>query len=151
MSAVQWSEIQHNVRMGGVTGSGHGYTLLHACAQYDNPSLLELLLKKGVPVNAMDKCDNSPLAVAVQYSKQEIVRILLQNGANVHSPKYNQNRRSYPSKLGNQKYANTHGDISILNEEERLVRLVSGKSNGILQLLKAYRTPNKGILRLKLK
>jgi ankyrin repeat protein len=143
MSAVRWSEIQHNVRMGGVTGSGHGYTLLHACAQYDNPSLLKLLLKKGVPVNAVDKYNNSPLAVAVQYRKQEIVRILLQNGANIHSPTYNQNRHSEPSKLDIGKYGKHEViavHISILNAEEILVRR-DGKSDRILRLLREYSKP----------
>jgi ankyrin repeat protein len=61
----------------------HGFTPLHFAAQEHAPEIARILLGKGADPNARDEDGNSVLwrAVAAARGRDEIVRLLLDNGA----------------------------------------------------------------------
>jgi hypothetical protein len=79
--SAKWNEIKHNI-LGSrhVTGSGFGYTLLHAVAKYGDEAALTALLEKGANVNAIDSKGNTPLHMAAkgrQKHREKVVQTLL--------------------------------------------------------------------------
>jgi ankyrin repeat protein len=78
-SRRKWSEIKANIRHPGITGS---YSLLHAYAEYDRISILELLLKKGANVNALYQ-GRTPLELSLRQGRKACARALLEHGADV--------------------------------------------------------------------
>ncbi|KAI9736253.1 MAG: hypothetical protein M1834_001139 [Cirrosporium novae-zelandiae] len=60
----------------------HGTTLLHRLvAGRANPELLEILLKKGVSIDAKNFLGNTPLFEAARQNNEEIMHLLLDAGA----------------------------------------------------------------------
>lgn len=62
----------------------HGFTPLHFAAQEYLPEIAQILVGKDADVNAVDEDGNSVLwrAIASARGRDEIVRFLLDNGAN---------------------------------------------------------------------
>ncbi|EFJ38443.1 hypothetical protein SELMODRAFT_73489, partial [Selaginella moellendorffii] len=58
-----------------------GSTLLHHAVASGSPSVVRLLLKYGVHVNSVDKAGWTPLHVAVRCQQRDILRVLLNRGA----------------------------------------------------------------------
>jgi|CZKL01.1.fsa_nt_gi ankyrin repeat protein len=68
--------------------SGHGWTPLHLAAAFATPNAVELLLRHGARVDAVsdNPQHNQPLHAATALSRNpEIVRLLLNNGAEVNA------------------------------------------------------------------
>ena len=59
--------------------------LLKLRADHDDASLLEIIGKPGVNLECRDERGNTPLIIAADKSRKEIVRALLANGANVNA------------------------------------------------------------------
>jgi ankyrin repeat protein len=79
-----WNEIRDNVREGNVTGSGEGYTLLHAFVTEGNKVATKYLLDNGMDVNAKTNTTNeTALHAAIQHQKLELCQLLLANGSDV--------------------------------------------------------------------
>ncbi|TGM01956.1 ankyrin repeat domain-containing protein [Leptospira jelokensis] len=76
--------------------SEDGYTLLHYAAELGNVDLTKFLIAKGASLNVPMKDGNTPLAIAISFSKNEIIRILLEQGVD---PNY---------ALGEKNYNRTH-------------------------------------------
>jgi ankyrin repeat protein len=62
-----------------------GYTPLHFAAHLGLVSGTSVLLSHGALTNARDDRNNTPLIIAIELDQPEIVKLLLQNGANIHS------------------------------------------------------------------
>ncbi|WP_143689805.1 ankyrin repeat domain-containing protein [Wolbachia endosymbiont of Nilaparvata lugens] len=60
-------------------------TPLHVAVRCDNGKLVELLLKKGAIVNAIDNLGMTPLHFALKYDNEKLVELLLEKGANISS------------------------------------------------------------------
>ena len=58
-----------------------GRTLLHLVASQPNSEIVELLVKAGAKVDTRDKDLNTPLHIAFSYDRLNIVRCLLEAGA----------------------------------------------------------------------
>ncbi|TGL07939.1 ankyrin repeat domain-containing protein [Leptospira bouyouniensis] len=69
-----------------------GYTLLHYAAELGNVDLAKFLISKGANLNVPLKDGNTPLATAINFSKNEIIRLLLEQGVN---PNYALGERNY--------------------------------------------------------
>ncbi|CAB0037083.1 unnamed protein product, partial [Trichogramma brassicae] len=59
----------------------HGFTYLHGACMTGNVSAILRYISQGVDV-ALDTYEYSPLHIAVQFKNAEIIKILLENGAN---------------------------------------------------------------------
>jgi hypothetical protein len=84
----RWTEIRENILLGGnsICGSGHGYTLLHAFAEYGCPSGMRVLLEQRPKMDVQDNDQNTPLHLAVNRfgpHRESIIRLLLDNGAKI--------------------------------------------------------------------
>jgi ankyrin repeat protein len=68
----------------------HGYTPLHFAAQEHTPEIARILLGKGADPNARDEDGNSVLWRAVSFAcgRDDIVRLLLENGARDDVPNH---------------------------------------------------------------
>ena len=93
-SGRRWSEIKANIRHAGVVGSGHGYSLVHACAEYGHESLLDLLLEKGADVNALCQ-GRTPLHLSLRQGLKPSTIKLLDHGADVYLVLKPNGKRSY--------------------------------------------------------
>ena len=49
----------------------------------DNLEILQLLIQKGANVNLIDNLNWTPINRAIDLNKKEIVKILIENGANL--------------------------------------------------------------------
>src|SRR6266511_6176992 len=63
----------------------HGCTLLHYIAMRGNAKLMEILLAKGVNIEAKDSFNRTPLLIAASHKNEEIVDALLNVGADITS------------------------------------------------------------------
>lgn len=80
----KWEEIQENMRRrkNGVSGSGCGYTLLHAVAEYGDEAALRRLIESEPQINAKDNDGNTALHLAAK-GRESVVQLLIENGADV--------------------------------------------------------------------
>ena len=62
----------------------HGKTVLHLAVSSDNMTILVLLLRKGVNINAKVDHGRTVPHLAVKYRIVKIVQDLLENGAKMH-------------------------------------------------------------------
>lgn len=69
-----------------------GYTLLHYAAELGNVDLAKFLIAKGANLNVPMKDGNTPLSTAISFSKNEIIRLLLDQGVD---PNYTLGERNY--------------------------------------------------------
>ncbi|KAK2190952.1 hypothetical protein NP493_64g05024 [Ridgeia piscesae] len=66
-------------------GDDHRFSLLHWAAKDGHKTIVEMLLSRGVRVNATNMGDDTPLHLAAAHGHQEIVLNLLRNKANVNA------------------------------------------------------------------
>jgi ankyrin repeat protein len=67
-----------------LTKTGYGETALHPAARCGNETAIELLLRAGADINAINESRNSPLLIATGRGAQlVVVQTLLENGADV--------------------------------------------------------------------
>jgi len=84
--ADHWDEIKNNVRNGNITGSGKGYTLLHAFVREGNADATKYLLDNAMEVNAKTNITHeTALHSAIQLQQVEMCILLLRYGADVFS------------------------------------------------------------------
>lgn len=63
----------------------HGETPLHwACKSNAPKSLIELLLQRGADLTVRDKEQQTPLYEACRVGNEAVVRLFLENGADIH-------------------------------------------------------------------
>jgi ankyrin repeat protein len=83
--ADKWSKIKSNIiNNSRITGSGYGYSLLHAVAKYGDEAAVKFLLENGANVNAVDAKGNTALHMAAKgrgQNRDKIIQILLYNHA----------------------------------------------------------------------
>ncbi|TGL60186.1 ankyrin repeat domain-containing protein [Leptospira ognonensis] len=60
--------------------SSDGYTLLHYAAELGNVELASFLIKKGSSLNPTMKSGATPLGVAINFNKKEVIQFLLDAG-----------------------------------------------------------------------
>lgn len=60
--------------------SSDGYTLMHYAAELGNLELVKFLIKKGSHLNPAMKSGGTPLSVAINFNKKEIIKVLLEAG-----------------------------------------------------------------------
>ncbi|MBD0391449.1 ankyrin repeat domain-containing protein [Wolbachia endosymbiont of Pentalonia nigronervosa] len=63
----------------------HRKTALHCAVEANNPNLVQLLLKQGAKVDAVDQYGRTALHLAASYGCAEVVLALLEAGANVNA------------------------------------------------------------------
>ena len=82
----KWQQIRANIREGkeGLSGSGHGYNLLHAAVEHGHELAVCLLLELGPDINAEDRDGNTALHLAAQ-SHARIVQLILHMKPNVNA------------------------------------------------------------------
>lgn len=85
-SSWKWDEIRENIRMRkkGISGSGYGYTLIHALAENGHDSALQLLLEHEPDADVKDNDGNTPLHLAAAGQESTMQR-LIEKGADVNS------------------------------------------------------------------
>lgn len=59
-------------------------TPLHCAAMFDNPDIVQFLIKEGADVNALDKEQRTPLLLSASRAGWRTVNILIRMGANIH-------------------------------------------------------------------
>jgi ankyrin repeat protein len=74
---------QNIIRNQSVVGTGYGLALIHAFARRGRTSIVKLLLEKGTDVDALDSDGMTVLICAVIFGHEEMVRLLLENGADI--------------------------------------------------------------------
>ncbi|MCR5257463.1 MAG: ankyrin repeat domain-containing protein, partial [Desulfovibrio sp.] len=62
-----------------------GETALHHAASRGSTTMLEILLDKGVDVNAKDKHGITPIHLAAQNDSSDAVKLLLERGADINA------------------------------------------------------------------
>lgn len=80
----KWSEIKENIRWRkeGICGSGWGYTLLHAIAEFGHEDAFQYLLETEPDVDIQDNSGNTPLHSAAK-NHENIVRLLIEKKADI--------------------------------------------------------------------
>jgi hypothetical protein len=84
----RWTQIMTNIRMSprpGIIGSGHGYSLLHAFAEFRHDAAVQLLLSKGADIDAPDQSGETILCNAIGRCDGDFSLRLLDAGASVRS------------------------------------------------------------------
>jgi len=61
--------------------SNCGYADIHVACRYNNIHILNILLRRGIPVTHLDKYGNTPLHYAAKYGNIDICRILIDASA----------------------------------------------------------------------
>jgi ankyrin repeat protein len=81
--------VRHNIeKTGKVAGSGHGWALIHACAEHGRDMAIQLLLSKDPNnLDAQDKQGKTPtpLIVSAMYGHNSTVKLLLDKGADINA------------------------------------------------------------------
>lgn len=62
-----------------------GDSILHTACEYGHKEILQMLIKKGIDVNAIDKRGDTPLHCAARNGQVEIVALLLEKNANINA------------------------------------------------------------------
>lgn len=57
----------------------HGFSPLHWCAKEGHTKLVEMLLQRGVRVNATNMGDDIPIHLAAAHGHGEIVQMVINN------------------------------------------------------------------------
>ena len=69
-----------------------GLTALHLGVQTGNFEFVKILIDAGAEIDSMDgKSGKTPLYFAAELNRDHVVRLLLENGANVNIPNYSGN------------------------------------------------------------
>ncbi|MAI97111.1 MAG: hypothetical protein CML37_00235 [Rhodobacteraceae bacterium] len=78
--------------MGSASDTFGGHTPLHLAAAFGAPYMVEFFLSKGIDVEVSDSVGRTPLLYASNWGTADIMRLLIENGANVNnqSNKYKQ-------------------------------------------------------------
>jgi ankyrin repeat protein len=82
-----------------------GGSVLHAAVRNDTKDILVLLIKKNVEINVEDWNSATPLHIAAETDNTAIIKILLDNGANIEA-------RAYKPKMTPLQVAVIHGNLS---------------------------------------
>ena len=82
----RWEEIKENMRQrtSGLAGSGFGYTLLHAIAEFGDDVALRRILEEETTANAQDGDGQTPLYLAAAKGRENAVQILIEHKASVN-------------------------------------------------------------------
>lgn len=98
-------------------------TTLHTAAQYDNSKIIELLIKSGARVDAVDDNQETPLHIAVRYGNTRAVKFLIKQKPELI---YKQNKMGWTplhiaSRYGFDEIValliSNHADIDILSND----------------------------------
>ncbi len=65
-----------------------GDNLLHAAVGQDIPEVIRFLVRQGLDINARGDLYDTPLLLAYSLGKHEIVKLLIELGADPHLPDY---------------------------------------------------------------
>ena len=82
----RWEEIKENMRRrtSGLAGSGFGYTLLHAVAEFGDDAALLRILEEETAIDAQDGNGQTPLYLAAAKGRESTVKILIDHRAKVN-------------------------------------------------------------------
>lgn len=81
-----WKEIRANIMNGKeFIGTGHGYSLFHAFAEIGHEHAVQLLVEKGVDIDATTAQDWTAVHCAAWKGHSAMVRALLKNGSDVNA------------------------------------------------------------------
>jgi hypothetical protein len=82
----RWEQIKENIRRrtSGLAGSGFGYTLLHAVAEFGDDVALRRILEEEPTANTQDGNGQTPLYLAAAKGRESAVQILIDHKANVN-------------------------------------------------------------------
>ena len=93
--------------------NGFGETVLHTAAHGGHPVVAELLLAKKADINAIDKERNTPLLLACVFKNMEVIKVLLEKGADAGIA----NKNGYVPKLYLVRLANKNKDLRDILEK----------------------------------
>ena len=71
--------------MGSASDTFGGHTPLHLAAAFGAPYMVEFFLSKGIDVEVSDSVGRTPLIYAANWGTADIMRLLIENGANVNN------------------------------------------------------------------
>jgi ankyrin repeat protein len=80
-------EVRANIELSGkgVVGTGYGYSLIHAFADWGYLLAAQLLIEKGVDIEARTKVGETPLILASESGMESTAKMLLERGANIEA------------------------------------------------------------------
>jgi uncharacterized protein len=80
-------EVRANIELSGkgVAGTGYGYSLIHAFADWGYLLAAQLLIEKGVDIEAKTKTGETPLILAAESGMDSTVQMFLDRGANIEA------------------------------------------------------------------
>jgi len=80
-------EIRANIELSGkgVVGTGHGYSLIHAFADWGYLLAAQLLIEKGVDIEARTRSGETPLMLAAESGMENTVKMFLERNANIEA------------------------------------------------------------------
>lgn len=85
----QWllKEVRNNIELSGkgVAGTGYGYSLIHAFADWGYLLAAQLLIEKGVDIEAKTRNGETPLILAAESGMESTVKMFLDRGANIEA------------------------------------------------------------------
>ena len=61
----------------------HGFSLLHWACWDGRNNIVEMLINRGVKLNSMNKCEDSPLHCAAQNNHIEVACLVILNNHNI--------------------------------------------------------------------
>lgn len=66
-----------------LTSTIHSLSLIEVACYNGSVKMLELLIEKGIDINAINNFNNTPLKLSIYYRKVEVILFLIENNANV--------------------------------------------------------------------